>query len=255
MNLKEKIKSVYTKIVETENKECVCETSLCGSPDYSNIDGYNKDADYGLGCGLPTATENLIRQGDTVVDLGSGAGNDAFIASKLVGEKGKVIGIDFTPDMIAKANANTAKLHITNIEFIEGEIENIPLPENSADVVISNCVMNLVEDKAKAYNEVFRILKNGGKFGISDIVFEGDNIPVQVLAKLFDAYGGCLSNPTPLQHYLQIIRDAGFQNIEISARKELRIDFNSLNTLNNHEKKEFVKSNTKIYSITFTANK
>jgi ubiquinone/menaquinone biosynthesis C-methylase UbiE len=255
MNLKDKIKSVYTKIVETDYQECVCDTSLCGTPDYSNIDGYNKEADYGLGCGLPTTTENLIKQGYTVIDLGSGAGNDAFIVSKAVGEKGKVIGIDFTPEMNSKARDNAKKLGINNIEFIEGDIENIPLPESIADVVISNCVMNLVEDKRKAYNEVFRILKNDGKFGISDIVFEGNNIPVQVLDKLFEAYGGCLTNPPSLKNYLQIIEDAGFKNIEISTKKELKIDFNSLNIFNDNEKNELVKSDTKIFSITFIASK
>lgn len=255
MNFKDKIKSVYTKIVETDNKECGCDPSLCGTPDYTNINGYNKDADYGLGCGLPTTTENLIKQNDTVVDLGSGAGNDAFIASKVVGAKGKVIGIDFTPDMVAKAKVNAEKLSIENIEFMEGEIENIPLSDNIAHVVISNCVMNLVDDKRKAYSEVFRILKDGGKFGISDIVFEGNNIPVQLLDKVFEAYGGCLSNPTPLKTYLEIIKDAGFKNIEIATQKEMKIDFNSASTLNENEKKELVQSETKIYSITFIANK
>jgi ubiquinone/menaquinone biosynthesis C-methylase UbiE len=255
MNLKEKIKSVYAKIVKTDNQEYVCSASLCGAPDYTNIDGYNKEANYGLGCGLPTSTENLIKQGLTVVDLGSGAGNDTFIASKAVGEKGKVIGVDFTPEIIYKARDNAKKLGINNIEFIEGEIENIPFPENIADIVISNCVMNLVEDKRRAYNEIFRILKKDGKFAISDIVFEGNNIPVQVLNKLFEAYGGCLSTPTSLKNYLEIIKDVGFQNIEIATKKEIKIDFNSVTTLNENEKIELAKSETKIFSITFIASK
>lgn len=255
MNLKDKIKSAYTKIVETDNQECVCSTLLCGTPDYANIDGYKKEADYGLGCGLPTTTENLIKQGDTVIDLGSGAGNDTFIASKTVGTKGKVIGIDCTPEMNIKARDTARKLGISNVDFIDGEIENIPLPESIADVVISNCVMNLVEDKRKAYNEVFRILKNEGKFGISDIVFEGDNIPVQVLDKLFGAYGGCLSNPSSLKNYLRIVEDAGFKNSELSTQVELKIDFNSLDILNDIEKNELIKSGTKIFSITLIASK
>lgn len=184
--LKQIVKDKYSQIAE-QSKESN-ESSCCGatgcatvdytvmSDDYSNVKGYEATADLGLGCGLPTEFAK-ISEGNTVVDLGSGAGNDAFIARSIVGEKGKVIGIDFTDKMVEKAKLNTKKLGFKNVEFLKGDIEAMPLEDNIADVVVSNCVLNLVPDKKKAFEETFRILKNGGHFSVSDIVLIG-NLPV-----------------------------------------------------------------------------
>ena len=181
--IKETVKEKYSIIVE-ENQPCGCgcgndftfpDGSTDFSKDYTTLKGYEKDADYSLGCGIPTAFVS-VKEGDTVVDLGSGAGNDAFVARSLVGETGKVIGVDFTEAMIKKAEVNNTKLGYKNVEFRMGDIENIPVDDNTSDVVISNCVMNLVPDKEKAFAEVYRILNKTGKFSLSKTRF-----PIKVI--------------------------------------------------------------------------
>ncbi|HXH19504.1 MAG TPA: arsenite methyltransferase [Chitinophagales bacterium] len=213
-------------IAETaENVASCCGTSCCGggtagvADSYGNLEGYLPDADLGLGCGLPTEHAG-IRKGDTVVDLGSGAGNDVFVARALVGGSGKVIGVDMTPEMVAKAEKNKQKLGYDNVEFRLGEIENLPVDNAAADVVISNCVLNLVPDKRKAFSETFRILKAGGHFCISDIVTEGQ-LPQRV-KEAAELYAGCVGGALEKNEYLKVIEEAGFRNIQI--RKEKRID-------------------------------
>lgn len=181
---------------------------------YEGMEGYAKEADLSLGCGLPTAFASLS-SGETVVDLGSGAGNDAFIAARSVGESGRVIGIDMTPEMIAKANANAAKLRARNVEFRLGEIEALPVADGTADVVISNCVLNLVPDKRRAFAEIHRILKPGGRFSVSDIVVDSE-LPESV-RKSAELWAGCVAGALRREEYLGIAKEAGF---EVRVEKE-----------------------------------
>lgn len=181
VDLKNIVRSKYSEIARLadEKNQCGCDCG-CGhdlSPSifvesYLKLDGYNPDADLGLGCGIPTEFAQ-ISEGDTVLDLGCGAGNDCFVARSIVGESGKVVGIDFTQEMIVKANQNLTKMGYKNIEFVFGDIENMPLSENTVNVVVSNCVLNLVPDKNKAFSEIYRVLKNDGHFCVSDIVYKG----------------------------------------------------------------------------------
>lgn len=261
--LKELVKEKYGQIAE-QSKE-TNETSCCGATgcgttecslmadDYTNLEGYVADADLGLGCGLPTQFAN-INEGDTVVDLGSGAGNDAFVARSIVGEKGKVIGIDFTEKMIAKAKVNTEKLKYKNVEFRQGDIENIPLAANTADVVVSNCVLNLVPNKKQAFAETFRILKKGGHFSVSDIVLVGD-LP-EDLQKSAELYVGCVSGAIQKNEYLSIIEKAGFTNIAIQKEKRIVLPSEILKDyMSDEESENFNKSQTGIFSITVYAEK
>ena len=175
--IKEMVREKYSEIAkqpkETNAVSCCGATSACCgdevynimADDYTKLDGYVADADLGLGCGLPTEFAK-IKEGDVVIDLGSGAGNDAFIARRLTGEKGKVIGIDFTEAMIARARENAEKLGYTNVEFRQGDIESMPVTANKADVIVSNCVLNLVPNKHKVISEIFRVLKPGGHFSL-----------------------------------------------------------------------------------------
>ena len=182
--LKQIVKEKYGKIAdqskESNESSCCGATGSCSTIDYSvmaddytHLKGYVADANLGLGCGLPTEFAQ-IKEGDTVIDLGSGAGNDCFIARAIAGEKGKIIGIDFTEKMIEKAKANAAKLSYKNVEFRQGDIENMPVAGNVADVVVSNCVLNLVPNKQQAFTEIFRVLKIAGHFSVSDIVLVGE---------------------------------------------------------------------------------
>ena len=186
--------------------------------DYSKIEGYVADADLGLGCGIPTEFAG-IRKGDTVVDLGSGAGNDVFVSRAIVGDEGKVIGLDFTQEMIDKANENKVKTGYKNVEFHLGEIEAMPFEDNIADVVVSNCVLNLVPDKSKAFSEIYRILKPGAHFCVSDIVLKGELNPE--LKKSATMYAGCVAGALQQEDYLNVIKKAGFENIEIKKTKNV----------------------------------
>ncbi|MGD9328693.1 MAG: arsenite methyltransferase [Cyclobacteriaceae bacterium] len=221
--------------------------------DYASLKGYNPDADLQLGCGIPTKYAQ-IHEGDTVVDLGSGAGNDCFVARALTGEQGRVIGLDFTEAMVSKAKSNAQKLGFTNVEFILGEIENVPLPDNTADVVVSNCVMNLVPDKDAAFKETYRILKKGGHFSISDIVLQGE-IP-EGLRNDAAMYAGCVSGALQKKEYLDIVRRAGFKNLVIQIQKKMELDDAIyLKYFTEEEVVNFKKSFKGIFSITLNAEK
>ena len=261
--IKEMVKQKYSEIAlqdkETNASSCCgaggCSTEVYNimSEEYDELNGYNKDADLGLGCGLPTNFAK-IKKGDTVVDLGSGAGNDCFVARAETGETGKVIGIDFTEAMIEKARANAEKLGYNNVEFRQGDIEKIPMTANVADVVVSNCVMNLVPDKPKAFSEVFRILKPGGNFSISDIVIIGD-LPKKIKSAA-EMYAGCVASAIQKEDYLRIIHDAGFKNISLQKEKAIIVPDDILkNYLNEEEIKAYKNSDTRIFSITVYAEK
>jgi ubiquinone/menaquinone biosynthesis C-methylase UbiE len=259
--LKEIVKTEYSKIAlqsKEHNETSCCGAGSCGTysimnEDYSMIDGYHSDADLGLGCGLPTEFAK-INKGDTVVDLGSGAGNDAFVARSLTGEEGEVIGIDMTKAMIEKAEANAEKLGLKNVSFRLGDIEDIPLSSKRADVVVSNCVINLVPDKKKAFSEVYRILKPKGHFSISDIVLKGD-LP-QSIKKEAEMYAGCVSGAIKKSDYLEILTDAGFVNITIQKEKQITLPNEVLNKfLNEEEISEFKEKGLGIYSITVYAER
>jgi len=257
--LKKIVKEKYGDIVEKSTKSCGC----CGcdeekdysvlAEDYAALEGYNPEADLQLGCGIPTKYA-LINEGDTVVDLGSGAGNDCFVVRALTGESGKVIGLDFTERMVSKARSNAAKLGYSNVEFILGEIEDIPIADNTADVVVSNCVMNLVPDKEKAFKETYRILKEGGHFSISDIVLQGE-LP-QGLRNDAAMYAGCVSGALQKEEYLNIVRKAGFKNLIIQVQKQMDLEEAIyLKYFSQKEMDAFKKSSKGIYSITLNAEK
>lgn len=263
--LKELVKEKYAAIANQPKSQnelsCCGATSCCGgddvynimSDDYSKLEGYAADADLGLGCGLPTEFAKM-KAGDVVVDLGSGAGNDAFIARKIVGESGKVIGIDFTPAMVGKARENAAKLGFTNVEFREGDIEDIPLASNHADVVVSNCVLNLVPNKHKVFSEVFRIMKPGGHFSISDIVLEG-SLP-EKWKKVAELYAGCVAGAISKEDYLGIIKEAGFSKITLQKVKDIILPDDILaNYLTAEEIAAYKAGNARIKSITVYAEK
>ena len=259
--IKKVVKDKYSQIVEAK-QSCGC---CCGDDytlpdgsdffnhDYSKIKGYEKDADLGLGCGIPTGFVD-IKEGDTVVDLGSGAGNDVFVARRQTGETGRVIGIDMTEAMVKKAIENNQKLGFKNVEFLLGDIENLPVNENTADIVISNCVMNLVPDKKKAFSEVYRILNKGGKFSISDIVLIGE-LP-EKLKKSAEMYIGCVAGAVDKQNYLDIIKNAGFKNVKILEEKKYVIPEDlAKQFLSEEEYNLYKESNAEILSITVCAEK
>ena len=185
---------------------------------YEQLEGYAKEADLSLGCGVPTAFASL-RPGEVVVDLGSGAGNDVFIAARAVGEEGRVIGVDMTPEMIEKARSNAAKLGSRNVEFRLGEIEALPVEDGIADVVISNCVLNLVPDKRRAFAEIHRILKPGGRFTVSDIVVDSE-IP-ETVRRSAEMWAGCVAGAIRKGEYLSLAEKAGF---EVRVEKERLIE-------------------------------
>lgn len=263
LELKELVKKKYSEIALQEKE--VNASSCCGSgscstevynimtEDYTDIKGYAADADLGLGCGLPTQFAK-IKSGDTVIDLGSGAGNDVFIARAEAGETGRIIGIDFTPAMIEKATANATKLGFTNVEFRQGDIEQMPVDDNTADVIVSNCVLNLAPNKKAVVGEIFRVLKPGAHFSISDIVLKGDlPKPLQEAAEM---YAGCVSGAVQKDDYLQLITETGFSNIIIQKEKPIIIPDDILqHYLDEAAIKAFRNSDTGIYSLTVYAEK
>jgi len=261
--IKEMVKQKYAEIAlqnQDTNASSCCGSGGCSTEvynimtdDYDHLEGYNPDADLKLGCGLPTEFAK-IKKGDYVVDLGSGAGNDCFVARAETGETGKVVGIDFTPEMIEKARNNADKLGFNNVEFRLGDIENIPLMSNVADVVVSNCVMNLVPNKPKAFAEVQRILKPTGHFSISDIVLVGD-LPEKI-KNAAEMYAGCVASAIQMEDYLKIIENSGFKNITLQKKKPIIVPDDILkNYLNDEEIQQYKDSTTRIYSITVYAEK
>lgn len=261
--IKEMVKQKYSEIAlqdqETNAASCCgsggCSTEVYNimSDEYAHLEGYNPDADLKLGCGLPTEFAK-IKPGDTVVDLGSGAGNDCFVARHETGISGKVIGIDFTDNMIDKARTNAEKLGFNNVEFRLGDIEKMPITSEVADVVVSNCVMNLVPNKPKAFAEVFRVLKAGGHFSISDIVLTGD-LPEKI-KNAAEMYAGCVASAILKDDYLQIIKDAGFKNLTLQKEKAIVIPTDILKEyLNEEEITAYNANKTNIYSITVYGEK
>ena len=232
---------------------CSTEVYNIMSDDYSTLEGYNADADLGLGCGLPTQFAR-IKEGDLVVDLGSGAGNDCFVARHETGATGKVIGIDFTSAMIEKARKNAEARGFNNVEFRQGDIENMPITSNVADVVVSNCVLNLVPNKHAVFQEIFRVLKPGGHFSISDVVLVGA-LP-NALKETAEMYAGCVSGAIQKQVYLELIHANGFENIIIQKEKPIYIpDDILLNYLSATEIETFRAGGIGIFSITVFAQK
>lgn len=261
--LKEIVRQKYTEIASQDksvNQSSCCGSSCCStevynimSDDYTTLEGYNPDADLGLGCGLPTQFAN-IQKGDMVIDLGSGAGNDAFVARAETGESGKVIGIDFTEAMITQARSNAEKLDYNNVEFRFGDIEKMPVTAGVADVVVSNCVLNLVPNKDGVFKEIFRVLKPGGHFSISDIVLVGD-LPL-ALKETAEMYAGCVSGAIQKQVYLELINVNGFTNITLQKEKQIIIPDDILSAYLDPEGIESFRSgNTGIFSITVYAEK
>lgn len=262
--LKQLVKEKYSEIADQSKSEN--ETACCGATcgcstvdyavmadDYSKLEGYVAEADLGLGCGLPTEFA-LMKEGDVVVDLGSGAGNDAFVARSIVGENGKVIGIDFTEKMIEKARTNAQKLGFQNVEFRQGDIENMPLAGNVADVVVSNCVLNLVPNKEQAFKETFRILKAGGHFSVSDIVLVGE-LP-DGLQRNAEMYAGCVSGAIQKDDYLKLIEKTGFRNIQVQKEKRITLPDEILREyLGADDVEKFKRGSTGIFSVTVYAEK
>ena len=261
--IKQTVRAKYAEIAQqdrADNAASCCGSGGCSTEvynimtdDYSELEGHVDEADLGLGCGLPTQFAG-IKPGDTVLDLGSGAGNDCFVARHEAGPDGRVIGVDFTPEMIAKARANAQRLGYANVEFREGDIEQLPLSDAMVDVVVSNCVLNLVPDKKKAFSEIFRVLKPGGHFSISDVVLQGE-LP-DALQQAAEMYAGCVSGALQESDYLGIIHQLGFGEVTVQKRKAITLPDDVLaNFLNAGVLAAFKASGTGIFSITVSATK
>ncbi len=261
--IKEMVRQKYSEIAlqnkETNASSCCgaggCSTEVYNimSEEYNDLDGYNPDADLGLGCGLPTQFAK-IKKGDTVIDLGSGAGNDCFIARAETGETGKVIGIDFTEAMIDKARNNAEKLGFNNVEFRQGDIEKMPVTANIADVIVSNCVLNLVPNKQAVFTDIYRVLKPGGHFSISDIVLTGE-LPEKI-KNAAEMYAGCVASAIDKDEYLNYISKVGFANMQIQKDKPIIVPDDILkNYLNDEEIAQYKSNETVIRSITVYAEK
>lgn len=264
-DLKRLVKEKYGEIAKGSDQQsqsscCSQSSDCCSSVDYTvfsesyeKLDGYDPDADLNLGCGIPTQYAG-IRKGDSVLDLGSGAGNDCFVARALAGETGQVTGIDFTDEMLEKADRNLTKLGYNNVSFIKGDIEDMPLPDNTYNVVLSNCVLNLVPDKKKAFSEIYRVLKPDGHFCVSDVVIKGF-LP-EKLRKDAEMYVGCVSGAIGLDEYLEIIKLMGFENIQMHKQKEISLPGELLTEyLTSGELQLFTNGEVGIYSITVSGYK
>jgi arsenite methyltransferase len=233
----EKIKKIvrkrYAKVAKTDGSCCASNISCCSAPTDAQISkmiGYSQDemnavpegANLGLGCGNPTALASL-KQGERVLDLGSGAGFDCFLAAKKVGEQGRVIGVDMTPEMLDKARANARKGKYTNVEFRLGEIENLPVADNSVDVIISNCVINLAPNKRRVFEEAFRVLTPNGRLMVSDIALLKE-LPKAVRQSI-EAYVGCIAGAEIKKKYIELIKKAGFKEVKILQEKNYPLDY------------------------------
>jgi arsenite methyltransferase len=261
--LKQIVKDKYAEIALQDkgvNASSCCGATGCSTEvynimadDYTKLDGYNADADLGLGCGLPTQFAK-IKKGDVVIDLGSGAGNDCFVARHETGAEGKIIGIDFTEAMIDRARLNAEKYGFNNVEFRMGDIEKMPVTANVADVIVSNCVLNLVPNKKAVFADMFRVLKTGGHFSISDVVLVG-TLP-EKLQHAAEMYAGCVSGAIQKDEYLGMIKEAGFSNITLQKEKAIIIPDDILaNYLTANEIADYKASNVGIFSITVYAEK
>lgn len=262
-DLKQIVKDKYGKIAEQADsgQSSCCSSSCCGpqvdytvfSENYEEKEGYNPDADLNLGCGIPTDHAG-IKKGDQVLDLGSGAGNDCFVARAITGETGKVTGLDMTSQMVLKARENCEKLNFKNVEFVLGDIEDMPFNEKTFDVVISNCVLNLVPDKTKAFSEIFRVLKPLGHFCVSDVVIKGKLS--EKMKKDAEMYAGCVSGASEMTEYLKIVENSGFLNIKIHKQKEIKLPDSLLSEYNDSNELDLYRAgDTGIFSITVSASK
>jgi len=218
-NIKRAVRETYGKIAMAGMSGCGC--SCCPPGSYSQVDRESvpSGADLGLGSGNPLGIAN-IQPGETVIDLGSGGGIDCFLAAKAVGDEGLVIGIDMTPEMVSRARANAAEGGYANVDFRLGEIENLPVADSSADVIMSNCVVNLSPDKASVYGEAFRVLKPGGRVAISDVVTTVD-LPDEARGDLA-RYAACISGAASINEIKNILTRAGFESIRIQPKDEVR---------------------------------
>ncbi|KAM3137919.1 hypothetical protein pb186bvf_010000 [Paramecium bursaria] len=263
-SIKDAVKDAYGQIAKQSkdsNEQSFCGVGTgCGTIDYAifaenyqNLEGYDPNADLGLGCGIPTEFAQ-VRKGHIVLDLGSGAGNDCFVARALCGPEGKVIGVDMTPEMIRKAQLNSDKNGFRNVEFRFGDIENLPILDNFIDVVISNCVINLVPDKRKVFREIYRVLKPGGMFSISDVLTTGI-LPASI-RKGSELYVGCVSGALLREEQIEIIKEIGFNDVEIKKEKTIHApDELLLKYVNQEELADFRNSGVKIISATIVARK
>jgi arsenite methyltransferase len=261
-DVKNIVKEGYSKIAnqsKLQNEQSICGIGqTCGvdysifSEDYSNEQGYCENANLGLGCGVPTSAIK-INKGNWVLDLGCGAGNDCFLARCMVGEEGKVIGIDFTPEMLKKAWENVDKLGYKNMEFRFGDIEDMPVMSGIIDVVVSNCVINLAPNKNKVFSEINRVLKNNGIFSISDIVIIGELS--DKIKKASGMYIGCVSGAMNKDSYIKMINDNGFKTSVVKMKEILIPEKIYLDYLEKEEYDEFIKSGAKIASITVVGQK
>jgi arsenite methyltransferase len=265
--LKEIVREKYGQLARDGGGSCCGPTNCCGtaevkegkdgfvdfSEDYKRLDGYVAEADMGLGCGIPTEVAGL-KAGQTVLDLGSGAGNDVFVARKSVGETGRVIGVDMTADMIKKARENAARMAYANVDFRLGEIEALPVEGGTVDRVLSNCVLNLVPDKRRAFAEIHRVLKPSGRFAISDVVIEGE-FP-EALRQAAELYVGCVSGAMDKTAYLDLIRAAGFRNVEVAKEKAIAVPQDLLAAYLTPEQRDaYARSGLRVLSVTVTAEK
>ena len=231
-DVREAVQAKYAAIARGEEEGC-CETdassSCCGEPAdeapvnmigeaYDTVEGYVADADLELGCGVPTDHAGL-EPGQTVVDLGSGAGLDAFVSRRVVGETGRVVGVDFVPEMVEKARTNADKLGLENVEFVEGDIEDLPLDDETADVVLSNCVLNLVPDTVQAFAEMYRVLRPGGHFCVSDIVTDGP-LP-EAVRRSAELYAGCVAGAIDESEYRALLDAVGFEEVDAPSRRRI----------------------------------
>lgn len=264
-NIKEIVNQKYSliarKSITSSDRSSCCETLSCCSDmeytvfseKYDKLKGYNPEADLGLGCGIPTEFAG-IKTGDHVLDLGSGAGNDCFVARSLTGETGRVTGLDFSDDMLARANENVQKLGFTNVGFVKGDIEQMPIPDNRFDVIVSNCVLNLVPDKSAAFSEMLRVLKPGGHFCVSDVVVEGEM--TERLRINAEMYAGCVSGALRFDDYMETISGSGFKNILVHKKRKLEIPEDILNkVLDDKELTDYKNGVTGLYSVTVGARK
>lgn len=236
-NIKKIVRKRYAKAAKTKGSGCGCapapSTGCCSAPtdeQMSKMIGYSEaemsavpeGANLGLGCGNPTALASL-KEGERVLDLGSGGGFDAFLAAKKVGKSGKVIGVDMTPEMLDKARANAKKGKYTNVEFRLGEIENLPVADKSVDVIISNCVINLSPDKKRVFEEAYRVLAPNGRLMVSDIVLL-KSLP-EAIQKSAEAYTSCVAGAEIKDKYLGLMRDAGFKDVKVLSEKNYPLEF------------------------------
>jgi arsenite methyltransferase len=232
-NVKKEVRKRYAKVAKTSGSCCASSVSCCSAPtrvQLSKMIGYSEEemnivpegANLGLGCGNPTALASL-KAGERVLDLGSGAGFDCFLAAKKVGKQGKVIGVDMTPEMLDKARANSKKGNYPNVEFRLGEIENLPVADSSVDVIISNCVINLAPNKKRVFEEAYRVLAPKGRLMVSDIVLLKP-LPESV-QKSVEAYAGCIAGAEIKDRYLDLMRQAGFEDVKVIDEKTYPLEY------------------------------